>query len=99
MRFFNFFVAYMVQEYQNESAPIFYYGKSPKTNRKHLKISYLQALALGRLIKMTLYFLQFKKTMINSKYNLFEVKVSILISGHFGRLSVIKFMFCILVAC
>ena len=45
----------MDQEYQNESAPIFYYGKSPKTNRKHLKISYLQALALGRLIKMTLY--------------------------------------------
>ena len=56
MRFFNFFVAYIVQEYQNESPPIFYYGKSPKTNRKHLKIPYLQALALGRVIKMTLYF-------------------------------------------
>ena len=27
----------MVQKYQNESAPIFYYGKSPKTNRKHIK--------------------------------------------------------------
>ena len=55
MRFFNFFVAYMVQKYQNESASIFYNGKSPKTNRKHLKIPYLQALALRRVIKMTLY--------------------------------------------
>ena len=55
MRFFNFFHAYMVQKYQNESAPIFYYGKSPKTNRKHLKIPYLQALTLGHVIKMTLY--------------------------------------------
>ena len=45
----------MVQKYQNESAPIFYYGKSPKTNRKHLKIPYLQALTLGHVIKMTLY--------------------------------------------
>ena len=55
MRFFNFYVAYMVQKYQNESAPIFYYGKSPKTSRKHLNIPYLQALTLGRIIKMTLY--------------------------------------------
>ena len=47
----------MVQKYQNESAPIFYYGKSPKTNRKHLKIPYLQALTLGHVIKMTLYYL------------------------------------------
>ena len=55
MRFFKFFHAYMVQKYQNESAPIFYYGKSPKTNKKHLKIPYLQALTLGHVIKMTLY--------------------------------------------
>ena len=27
----------MVQKYQNEIAPIFYYGKSPKTNEKDLK--------------------------------------------------------------
>ena len=54
MSFFNLFHAYMVQKYQNESAPIFYYGKSPKTNRKHLKILYLQALTLGHIIKMTL---------------------------------------------
>ena len=54
MIFLNFFVAYMVQKYQNESAPIFYYGKSLKTRRKHLKIPYLQALTLGRVIKMTL---------------------------------------------
>ena len=39
--------------------PIFYYGKSPKTNRKNLKITYLQALALGRVKKMTLYFKYF----------------------------------------
>ena len=45
----------MVQKYQNESAPIFYYGKSPKINRKHLKIPYLHALTLGHVIKMTLY--------------------------------------------
>ena len=57
MIFLNFFVAYMVQKYQNESAPIFYYGKSPKTSRKHLNIPYLQALTLGRIIKMTLYIL------------------------------------------
>ena len=55
MRFFNFYVAYMVQKYQNESAPIFYYVKSPKTSRKHLNIPYLQALTLGHIIKMTLY--------------------------------------------
>ena len=55
MRFFNFYVAYMVQKYKNESAPIFYYVKSPKTNRKHQKIPYLQALTLGHIIKMTLY--------------------------------------------
>ena len=54
MIFLNFFDAYIVQKYQNESVPIFYYGKSPKTNRKHLKIPYLQALALGRVKKMTL---------------------------------------------
>ena len=51
----------MVQKYQNESAPIFYYGKSPKTNRKHLKIPYLQALTLGHVIKMTLYFFKLTK--------------------------------------
>ena len=27
---YEIFHAYMVQKYQNESAPIFYYGKSPK---------------------------------------------------------------------
>ena len=45
----------MVQKYQNEIAPIFYYGKSPKTNRNHLKLPYLQAVTLGHVIKMTLY--------------------------------------------
>ena len=43
------------QKYLNEIMPIFYYGKSPKTNRKHLKIPDLQALTLGRVKKITLY--------------------------------------------
>ena len=34
MRFFNFFLAYMVQKYQNEFSPIFYYGKKLKNIRK-----------------------------------------------------------------
>ena len=32
----------MVQKYQNEIAPIFYYGISTKTNEKDLKIPSLQ---------------------------------------------------------
>ena len=55
MRFFNFFLNHMVQKYQNEIPPIFYYGISTKTNEKDLKIPNLQALTLGRIIKMTLY--------------------------------------------
>ena len=42
MRFFNFFLTYMVQKYQNEISPIFYYGKKLKTSGKLLKIPYLQ---------------------------------------------------------
>ena len=42
MRFFNFFLNHMVQKYQNEIAPIFYYGISTKTNEKDLKIPNLQ---------------------------------------------------------
>ena len=45
----------MVQKYQNEIPPIFYYRISKKTNEKDLKIPNLQALTLGRIIKMTLY--------------------------------------------
>ena len=45
----------MVQKYQNEIAPTFYYGISTKTTEKDLKIPNLQALTLGRIIKMTLY--------------------------------------------
>ena len=56
MGFFNFFLNHMVQKYQNEIAPIFYYEISTKTNEKDLKIPNLQALTLGRIIKMTLYF-------------------------------------------
>ena len=46
----------MVQKYQNEIPPIFYYGISTKTNEKDLKIPNLQALTLGRIIKITLYY-------------------------------------------
>ena len=46
----------MVQKYQNEIAPIFYYGISAKTNEKDLKIHDLQALTLGRVKKITLYY-------------------------------------------
>ena len=45
----------MVQKYQNEIAPIFYYGISTKTKEKDLKIHDLHALTLGRVKKMTLY--------------------------------------------
>ena len=45
----------MVQKYQNEIPPIFYYGISTKTSEKDLKIPNLQALTLSRIIKMTLY--------------------------------------------
>ena len=55
MRFFNFFLDHMVQKYQNEIPPIFYYGISTKTSEKDLKIANLQALTLGRIIKITLY--------------------------------------------
>ena len=54
MRFFNFFLNHMVQKYQNEIPPIFYYGISTKTSEKDLKIPNLQALTLGRIIKITL---------------------------------------------
>ena len=45
----------MVQKYQNEIAPIFYYGISTKTKEKDLKIHDLHALTLGRVKKITLY--------------------------------------------
>ena len=45
----------MVQEYQNEISPIFYYGKSPKTNEKNLKIPILWPLDWGQPYWMTLY--------------------------------------------
>ena len=45
----------MVQKYQNEIPPIFYYGISTKTSGKDLKIPNLQALTLGRIKKITLY--------------------------------------------
>ena len=56
MRFFNFFLNHMVQKYQNEIAPIFYYGISTKTIEKDLKIPILQPPDWKHPYWMTLYF-------------------------------------------
>ena len=55
LRFFNFFLDNMVQKYQNEIAPIFYYGISTKTNEKELKIPNLQPPDWKSPYWMTLY--------------------------------------------
>ena len=52
---FQLFFDHMVQKYQNEIPPIFYYRISTKSSEKVLKIPNLQALTLGRIIKITLY--------------------------------------------
>ena len=61
----------MVQKYQNEIAPIFYYGISTKTNEKDLKIPNLQPPDWKSPYWMTLYvgiyFLTTKK-IFNIKY-------------------------------
>ena len=73
----------MVQKYQNESAPIFYYGKSPKTIRKHLNIPYLQALTLGRIIKRTLYLVCWTTVGVKSHVSVFLPLDEV--HGHGGR--------------
>ena len=65
----------MVQKYQNEIPPIFYYGISTKTSEKDLKIPNLQALTLGRIIKITLYYKRITYYS-DSMYNLSYVKSS-----------------------
>ena len=50
----------MVQKYQNEIAPIFYYGISTKTNEKDLKIPNLQPPDWKSPYWMTLYNTGFK---------------------------------------
>ena len=55
MRFSNFFLNYMVWKYQNEIAPIFYYGISTKTNEKDIKIPKLQPPDWKSPYWMTLY--------------------------------------------
>ena len=56
MRFSNFFLNYMIWKYQNEIAPIFYYGISTKTNEKDLKIPNLQPPDWKSPYWMTLYY-------------------------------------------
>ena len=65
----------MVQKYQNEIPPIFYYGISTKTSEKDLKIPNLQALTLGRIIKITLYKQNFiySQSTINAIYMLDKI--------------------------
>ena len=48
----------MVQKYQNEIAPIFYYGISTKTNEKDLKNPNLQPPDWNQPYWMTLYFIE-----------------------------------------
>ena len=55
MSFFNFFLNHMVQKYQNEISPIFYYGISRKTYEKDLKIPTLQLPDWKSPYWMTLY--------------------------------------------
>ena len=55
MRFLNFCFNHMVQKYQNEIAPILYYGISTKTNEKDLKIPNLQPPDWKSPYWMTLY--------------------------------------------
>ena len=47
----------MVQKYQNEIAPIFYYGMSTKTNEKDLKIPSLQPSDWKNPYWMSLYYI------------------------------------------
>ena len=62
MRFSNFFLNYMVWKYQNEIAPIFYYGISTKTNEKDIKIPKLQPPDWKSPYWMSLYIFQFCRT-------------------------------------
>ena len=55
MRFSNIFLSYMVSNYQNEIAPIFYYGISTKTKEKYLRIPNLQPPDWKSPYWMTLY--------------------------------------------
>ena len=58
----------MVQKYQNEISPIFYYGKKLKTSEKLLKIPHLRRPDWGQPYWMTLYH-GAKNEIINVKEN------------------------------
>ena len=58
----------MVQKYQNEIAPIFYYGISTKTNEKDLKIPNLQPPDWKSPYWMTLYMGYFQVFWSNYEY-------------------------------
>ena len=72
MRFSNIFLTYMVWKYQNEIAPIFYYGISTKTNEKDLKIPNLQSPDWKSPYWMTLYIYLYQWTE-TTKWNCFGV--------------------------
>ena len=54
----------MVHKYQNEIAPIFYYGISIKTNEKNLKIPHLQPPDWKSPYWMSLYLQQTKRNIL-----------------------------------
>ena len=59
----------MVQKYQNEIAPIFYYGISTKTNEKGLKIPNLQPPDWKSTYWMTLYIRTKKMNVVDMGYS------------------------------
>ena len=69
MRFINFFLACMVQKYQNERVPIFYYGNSPKNSKKDQKVAGLQLLDWIQPYWMTRYnrFINLLRLYVNCK--------------------------------
>ena len=66
MRFLKKILNHMVQKYQNEIAPIFYYGISTKTSEKDLKIPNLQPPDWKSPYWMTLYNME---TAPNPRFN------------------------------
>ena len=67
MRFFNFFLNYMPQEYQNENSPILNGQKKPRTWGKVQKIMDLEGVGLFHPFENTLYIARHTDLMSFSK--------------------------------
>ena len=75
IRFFNFFLDHMVQKYQNEIPPIFYYGISTKTNEKYLKIPILHKNWLKKsLLNVPVVLTQIIKWLTSNSINSWKLK-------------------------